>query len=244
MTDSTVKGKSMDTSDYPELAVLANRRSFIGGSDARIIMGDDETALLRLWREKRGEAEPEDLSGNGSAPVGSSPGRRNWKLSTGQRKPVLTEPESGASRDLLLRELTGLNTPDELASWAHRILPTKNTLTAIDARLLEEAFASKMTALADAGEEEAQKARTADTDSMRPAATNTCCGGKHDRLCLRWSHCGAASDSRTVQPFHSRSGGANPMPCPTSSGDRSRGQRNHKLGLFGKFYSTRLVQRK
>src|SRR5450756_1415141 len=41
-----------------------HRRSFIGGSDARIIMGDDETALLRLWREKRGEAEPEDLSGN------------------------------------------------------------------------------------------------------------------------------------------------------------------------------------
>jgi hypothetical protein len=36
-----------------------NRRSFIGGSDARIIMGDDEAALLRLWREKRGEAEPD-----------------------------------------------------------------------------------------------------------------------------------------------------------------------------------------
>ena len=41
-----------------------SRRSFIGGSDARIIMGDDEAALLRLWREKRGEVEPEDLSGN------------------------------------------------------------------------------------------------------------------------------------------------------------------------------------
>src|SRR5437899_5968578 len=41
-----------------------NRQSFIGGSDARIIMGDDEAALARLWREKRGEAEPEDLSGN------------------------------------------------------------------------------------------------------------------------------------------------------------------------------------
>jgi predicted phage-related endonuclease len=41
-----------------------NRRSFIGGSDARIIMGNDETALVRLWREKRGDAEPEDLSGN------------------------------------------------------------------------------------------------------------------------------------------------------------------------------------
>jgi predicted phage-related endonuclease len=42
----------------------ADRRSFIGGSDARIIMGDDDDALLRLWREKRGEVEPEDLSAN------------------------------------------------------------------------------------------------------------------------------------------------------------------------------------
>src|SRR6201998_2338788 len=43
-------------------APTANRRGFIGGSDARIIMGEDEAALLRLWREKRGEVEPEDLS--------------------------------------------------------------------------------------------------------------------------------------------------------------------------------------
>src|SRR5271166_573387 len=41
-----------------------DRRQFVGGSDARVIMGDDEAALLRLWREKRGEGEPEDLSGN------------------------------------------------------------------------------------------------------------------------------------------------------------------------------------
>src|SRR5204862_691141 len=46
------------------VADSVNRRSFIGGSDARIIMGADEAALKRLWREKRGEAEPEDLSGN------------------------------------------------------------------------------------------------------------------------------------------------------------------------------------
>src|ERR1700730_12962898 len=41
-----------------------SRRSFIGGSDARIIMGDDEAALLCLWREKRGEIEPQDLTTN------------------------------------------------------------------------------------------------------------------------------------------------------------------------------------
>jgi predicted phage-related endonuclease len=40
------------------------RRYFIGGSDARIIMGNDEAALLRLWQEKRGEIESESLSGN------------------------------------------------------------------------------------------------------------------------------------------------------------------------------------
>ena len=43
---------------------IHNRRSFVGGSDARVIMGDDEASLLRLWREKRGEVEREDLSGN------------------------------------------------------------------------------------------------------------------------------------------------------------------------------------
>jgi predicted phage-related endonuclease len=47
-----------------EMRKFVERRAFIGGSDARIIMGDDEAALIRLWREKRGEAEPEDLSGN------------------------------------------------------------------------------------------------------------------------------------------------------------------------------------
>jgi predicted phage-related endonuclease len=41
-----------------------DRRYFIGGSDSRIIMGNDEAALIRLWQEKRGEIEPEDLSGN------------------------------------------------------------------------------------------------------------------------------------------------------------------------------------
>ena len=57
-----------------------NRRTFIGGSDARVIMGADETALLRLWREKRGEVEPEDLSGNLIVQLGkvTEDLNRNW----------------------------------------------------------------------------------------------------------------------------------------------------------------------
>jgi predicted phage-related endonuclease len=53
-------------------ALLGNRRTFVGGSDARIIMGDDEAALIRLWREKRGEIEPADLSGNLVVQLGSA----------------------------------------------------------------------------------------------------------------------------------------------------------------------------
>jgi predicted phage-related endonuclease len=45
-------------------ATRAERRLFIGGSDARIIMGSDEPALVRLWQEKRGEVGAEDLSAN------------------------------------------------------------------------------------------------------------------------------------------------------------------------------------
>ena len=40
-----------------------NRRCFIGGSDVDYCGVNDETASIRLG-EKRGEAQPEDLSGN------------------------------------------------------------------------------------------------------------------------------------------------------------------------------------
>jgi predicted phage-related endonuclease len=63
------------------------RRAFIGGSDARIIMGEDERALLRLWREKRGEVEPEDLSGNLLVQLGLATeelNRRWYEANSGQ----------------------------------------------------------------------------------------------------------------------------------------------------------------
>src|SRR2546421_8265004 len=66
--DTSSKG---DTELARRLTSPENRRSFIGGSDARIIMGSDEAALVRLWREKRGEIGPEDLSGNLIVQLGS-----------------------------------------------------------------------------------------------------------------------------------------------------------------------------
>src|SRR6266850_3711491 len=64
-----------------------SRRSFIGGSDARTIMGSDENALIRLWREKRGEVEPEDLSSNLIVQLGTVTeelNRRWYELNSGQ----------------------------------------------------------------------------------------------------------------------------------------------------------------
>src|SRR5690348_16282561 len=63
------------------------RRYFIGGSDARIIMSNDQAALLRLWREKRGEVKPEDLSGNLVVQLGVATedlNRRWYEANTGQ----------------------------------------------------------------------------------------------------------------------------------------------------------------
>jgi predicted phage-related endonuclease len=73
--------------ELPDRTQPANRKHFIGGSDARIILGDDETALLRLWREKRGEAEPADLSTNLVVQLGivtEDLNRRWYEANTGQ----------------------------------------------------------------------------------------------------------------------------------------------------------------
>ena len=74
------------------------RRQYIGGSEARVIMGNDEAALQRLWREKRGETEPEDLSGNLLVQLGLATEHLNrqwYERTTGQvrqRRPELGAP--------------------------------------------------------------------------------------------------------------------------------------------------------
>jgi len=75
----------------PRISANRSRRAFIGGSDARTIMGDDEAALLRLWKEKRGEVEPEDLSGDLLVQLGTATENLNrcwYEKNTGQ---VITE---------------------------------------------------------------------------------------------------------------------------------------------------------
>jgi predicted phage-related endonuclease len=89
--------RGLSPKDKPQ----GDRRCFIGGSDARIIMGNDEQALVRLWREKRGEVEPEDLSGNLVVQLGLATeelNRRWYEASTGQ---VITDIQKRARHPAL-----------------------------------------------------------------------------------------------------------------------------------------------
>src|SRR5262249_20773568 len=67
--------------------VNPSRKTFLGGSEARIIMGEDEDAIVRLWRQKRGESDQPDLSGNLIVQLGvvTEPLNRHWfERNTGQ----------------------------------------------------------------------------------------------------------------------------------------------------------------
>jgi len=86
---SNADGRSRPTNGSADTNKV--RRYFIGGSDARIIMGNDEAALLRLWREKRGEVEPKDLSSNLIVQLGLATeelNRRWYQTNSGQ---ILTD---------------------------------------------------------------------------------------------------------------------------------------------------------
>jgi ERF superfamily len=64
-------------------------------------------------------------------------------------KVILPTEQSALVRDRLLAELGGLHSTDEAASWAHRSLPSKNTLTVVDAQLVEACFEMKLASFGD-----------------------------------------------------------------------------------------------
>jgi hypothetical protein len=70
------------------------------------------------------------------------------KTVSGHSKPILDPEPSAALRDQLAVELREINSAEEAASWAHRVLGAKNSLTAADAAYVEEAFRAKLAILA------------------------------------------------------------------------------------------------
>lgn len=72
---------------------VARRTESIGGSDANTILSGDEKRILSLWRQKRGEEAPEDLSDNLAVQMGSftEPLNIAWFEKQTGRKVILPE---------------------------------------------------------------------------------------------------------------------------------------------------------
>ena len=88
--------------------------------------------------------------GNGLAAVGAAGHRSARRVHTAP-KPSLEPEQSERQRNQLLAELEGLNSSDAAAAWAKRALGSKNSLTAVDAQRVEDAFQKKLVALTDQG---------------------------------------------------------------------------------------------
>jgi predicted phage-related endonuclease len=102
------------------------RRSFIGGSDARTIMGDDEARLVRLWREKRGEVEPEDLSNNLVVQLGRSTEELNRRWFEQNTKQQVTDVQRHARHTVhrwMAATLDGVVQPSGAVFEAKFMLP-------------------------------------------------------------------------------------------------------------------------
>ena len=73
------------------------------------------------------------------------------RLRRAQRRPSSSTPDQSAVlRDRLLGELAGITSADQAASWAREALAAKNSLTAADAKLVEDAFERRLSELAPA----------------------------------------------------------------------------------------------
>jgi hypothetical protein len=64
-------------------------------------------------------------------------------------RPVLAPEQSAILRERLLEELVAIGSADEAAVWAQRNLPAKNTLTAVDAKIVEERFQDRLSTISD-----------------------------------------------------------------------------------------------
>jgi hypothetical protein len=87
---------------------------------------------------------------NGQAATGKRTGPGDGKLpESSAARSVLGGQLSASLRESLIEQMAGINSADEAAAWAHRNLPAKNTLTAADAKMVEERFQARLSTIGD-----------------------------------------------------------------------------------------------
>lgn len=106
---------------------------------------DVASPINRISQPKPPDRGPgRDLNGQGRGEMGRS---RQYTNTRSVSVPLGAE-ESIILRDRLLEEVSGLNSGEGAALWAHRALPQKNKLSVADAELVETAFQTKLTTVA------------------------------------------------------------------------------------------------
>ena len=111
------------------------------------IAGEDDLDAPDLTPPTVPESGPErPVTANNIARNGGST-RQNGKAQTTTLKPLLDPDGSAALRDQLLTAVDRLSSADAAAAWAHGIMAAKNSLAAVDARRVEDAFAAKIATL-------------------------------------------------------------------------------------------------
>jgi ERF superfamily protein len=86
---------------------------------------------------------------NGQAVVAERSVRGGGKPSLASARPVLAPEQSAILRERLLDQLVAIGSADEAAIWAQRNLPTKNTLTAVDAKIVEGRFQARLSTISE-----------------------------------------------------------------------------------------------
>jgi ERF superfamily len=121
------------------------------------IAGEDDLDAPDLIAPVAPASKSESPTGNKKGRLNGGPGRSTEQQLTGSQrtkptssatKSILDPKASAALRDQLTAELTGVNSADDAANWAHRVLGAKNTLTTVDAERVEQAFKEKLASIA------------------------------------------------------------------------------------------------
>jgi ERF superfamily len=120
------------------------------------IAGEDDLDAPDLLAPSAPGASKTNSTGNKRDRLNGGPGQSSQKeIRGGQRAEIRSNPSnivleptaSAALRDKLIAELKELNSADEAADWAHRIIGTRNRLTPKDIEQVELGFQLKLSTL-------------------------------------------------------------------------------------------------
>jgi len=112
---------------------------------------DAQDLIARTTPPSKAERPPGNQNGQRNSGQGHSTQQfsrlRRAKAVSNPPKPALDLKASTTLRDQLTAEIVEINTDEEAANWAHRVLKAKNTLTTADAERVEQAFQARLASI-------------------------------------------------------------------------------------------------